>query len=89
MAELETKTDVKDTETKEQENINKLVDFLKNECSEIHAILFILKSSTNRLTPFQISIFNKMMNLFGKDAEQNFTVLFTFKRIGFVYIFLI
>ena len=69
-------------ETKEQENINKLVDFLKNECSEIHAILFILKSSTNRLTPFQISIFNKMMNLFGKDAEQNFTVLFTFKDYG-------
>ena len=66
----------------ENSNIEKLSDYLKKEITEIHAIIFVFKSSTNRIHSFQTEIFNKMMNLFGKDAANNFTVLFTFRDVG-------
>ena len=63
-------------------NIEKLSEYLMKVITEIHAVIFVFKSSTNRIHSFHTEIFNKMMNLFGKDAINNFTVLFTFRDVG-------
>lgn len=53
-------------------------DSFMKELNSINAILFVVKSSDTRLTVHQKYIFNSIINLFGKDIQNNFLALITF-----------
>ena len=53
-------------------------DSFMKELNSINAILFVVKSSDTRLTTHQKYIFNSIINLFGKDIQNNFLALITF-----------
>ena len=44
----------------------------------IHGIIFVVKSSSSRLTEAQKYIFNSVLELFGKDVEKNIFIAATF-----------
>ena len=57
---------------------DKLANTLKNSISHINAICLVIKSSTARLTVNQIYIFSMVLDLFGKDVQENFFFMLTF-----------
>jgi len=57
---------------------DKLANTLKNSISHINAICLVIKSSTARLTVNQRYIFSMVLDLFGKDVQENFFFMLTF-----------
>ena len=57
---------------------DKLANTLKNSISHINAICLVIKSSTARLTVNQRYIFSMLLDLFGKDVQENFFFMLTF-----------
>ena len=56
----------------------KISNIFKYEIDIINAICFVAKSSGNRLSSREEYIYNKILNLFGKDIKQNFIFMLTF-----------
>ena len=51
--------------------------FTENENGLINGISFVVKSSDNRVTDFQKLIISSLLNLFGKNAGENFLCFFS------------
>lgn len=63
-------------------NLGKFEDFFnttftKNENGLINGISFVVKASDNRITEFQKLIISSLLNLFGKNAGDNFLCFFS------------
>jgi len=56
----------------------KISEVFKNKIDIINAICFVAKSSGNRLSSREEYIYNKVLNLFGKDIKENFVFMLTF-----------
>ena len=69
-----------DTEGIEKDNeiIEQIEKFFRDNLKEINAICFVTKSTNNRLTFYQKYILNKVLDIFGKDVIDNFIFLLTF-----------
>ena len=73
------KSEINDIDKK---HLSKFEEFFNNKFSEeenglINAICFVVKASENRVTPFQKLIITSILNLFGKNAGNNFLALLT------------
>ncbi len=68
------------------EKDNKIVEMVKHkfksEIDSVHNILFLLKSSTTRVTHYQRYVFQSIMDLFNKNIAPNFVFIFTFSDSG-------
>ncbi len=67
---------------KDEEIVRMVRDKFKNDLDVVHSILFVMKSSNNRVTDFQKYIFQSIMDLFNKDIAPNFLFIFTFSDSG-------
>ena len=69
-----------DTEGIEKDNeiVEQIEKFIKENLKEINAICFVAKSTNNRLTQYQKYILNRIMDLFGEDIKENFIFILTF-----------
>lgn len=63
---------------KDKEIDDMLQNLFTKEVDRVHLICFVAKSSSNRLTPIQTYVFNKVLHIFGKDVAENFVFLLTF-----------
>ena len=63
---------------KDKEIDNMLMDLFTKQVDRIHLICFVAKASSNRLTAVQSYVFNKVLNMFGKDISENFLFVLTF-----------
>ena len=57
---------------------DKIVDTFKNRLNTINVICFVAQSSNARLTANQKYIFTSILDLFGKDVQENFVAKLTF-----------
>ena len=57
---------------------DKIADTFKNKLNTINAICFVAQSSNARLTANQKYIFTSILDLFGKDVQENFVAMLTF-----------
>ena len=57
---------------------DKIVDSFKNRLNTINVICFVAQSSNARLTANQKYIFTSILDLFGKDVQENFVAMLTF-----------
>jgi len=56
----------------------KIRSYITNNCSNIHAICFVIKASVNRLTAVQQYVSEKILASFSADAAKNIYILMTF-----------
>ena len=61
---------------------DQIVDTFKKRINTINAICFVAKSSNARLTADQRYIFTSILDLFGKDVQENFVAMLTFSDGG-------
>ena len=61
---------------------DQIVDTFKKRLNTINAICFVAKSSNARLTADQRYIFTSILDLFGKDVQENFVAMLTFSDGG-------
>ena len=61
---------------------DQIVDTFKKRLNTINAICFVAKSSIARLTADQRYIFTSILDLFGKDVQENFVAMLTFSDGG-------
>ena len=57
---------------------DQIADMFKNKLKTINAICFVAQSSNARLTINQRYIFTSILDLFGKDVQENFVAMLTF-----------
>ena len=57
---------------------DQIADTFKNKLNTINAICFVAQSSNARLTANQRYIFTSILDLFGKDVQENFVAMLTF-----------
>ena len=57
---------------------DQIADTFKNRLNNINAICFVAQSSNARLTANQRYIFTSILDLFGKDVQENFIAMLTF-----------
>ena len=55
-----------------------LQDMFTTDLERIHLVCFVTKSSSIRLTGAQNYVFNKVLQMFGKDVAENFMFVLTF-----------
>lgn len=63
---------------KDEEIDQMLQHLFTTDVDRIHLICFVTKSSSNRLTGSQNYVFNKVLQMFGKDVAENFLFVLTF-----------
>jgi V8-like Glu-specific endopeptidase/GTP-binding protein EngB required for normal cell division len=59
-----------------------LFDYILKQIPNIHAICFVMKASQNRLTIPQRYVLENILSLFGKDAANHISMMFTFADSG-------
>lgn len=52
--------------------------FLKDNCSKLHAICFVINSQVNRIHPDLKLIADNLISLFNKSFKNNILTMFTF-----------
>lgn len=67
---------------KDEEIIQMVRNKFQKDLDAVHNILFVMKSSTTRVTEFQKYVFQNIMDLFNKDIAPNFVFIFTFSDSG-------
>jgi hypothetical protein len=57
--------------------MEKIIKAFEEEFDSIHCVCFVMKASINKVTSKQNYIFQRFMELFGKDVAKNFVFIFT------------
>ena len=62
----------------DMEHTKKIKEFFEKDVDSIHAVCIVVSACNPRLTKTQEYVFRQVVNIFGKDIEDNIMILFTF-----------